>query len=65
MNNSGVVSGSQPTRHIHCEIAGLPQTHGATAKAITQGFALQQLRNDVWRSFVLAHMEDRNNIGMV
>ena len=65
MNNSGVVSGSQSTRHIHREIAGFAQTDGATAKAITQGFALQQLGNDVRRSVVLAHVEDRNNIGMV
>ena len=65
MNNSGVVSGRLSTRHIHCKIAGLPQTHGTTAKAITQGFALQQLGNDVRRSVVLAHVEDRNNIGMV
>ena len=65
MNNSGVVSGGQTARNIHPEIAGIPQTHGATAKAITQGLALQQLGDDVRRSVVLTDVEDRNNIGMI
>jgi hypothetical protein len=43
MDNSGFVSGGQSTRNVDSEIAGLPQTYGATAKTITQGFALQQL----------------------
>ena len=41
MNNPGVVSGSQPTRHVDSEVADRTQAHGATAKVITQSFTLQ------------------------
>ncbi len=34
-------------------------------KVITQGFALKQFGDDVGRAFVLADVENRNNIGVV
>src|ERR1035438_9623895 len=60
MNNSGVVSGGQTTGDVHTGIAGLAQAHGASAQAIAQGFALEQLGDNVRGSFVLADVDRKS-----
>jgi len=65
VNDSCIVGGDQSARQLHAIIQHLPLSHRAFTKALTQGLALQQLADDVWRSVVLADVKNRNYVGMV
>src|SRR5262245_34369333 len=39
--------------------------HRAATETLTECFALQQLRHDIWRAIVLADVMNRENVGMI
>jgi hypothetical protein len=65
MNDAFLVRCGQSVGNLQGEINGLAGGECAAAQPVTQGFAFQQLGNDVGRAFVFADVKNGENVGVV
>jgi hypothetical protein len=51
--------------NLKSEVDGLSRRQGPTAQSVPQGFAFQQLGDNVGSAFVFANVKNRESVGMV
>src|SRR5882724_6037889 len=54
MDNSGLVSGGERTRHLHCHVNSLTQLHRSARETLAQCLAFDQLARDIMNRVILA-----------
>jgi hypothetical protein len=65
VNDALVVRRCQSSRHLLCELGRLSRRQRTGIQPSTQGFAFQKLRDQIRRTFVLAKIMNRQNVGMI
>src|SRR5580658_389798 len=65
MNYSLIVCGGQAIHQLHRQLDGFARRHSGRRNALAQSLAFQQFGNDEMNAIHIAHIVNRNDIGMV